>query len=270
MNIFEFRDYKIYLRERLPTTGIQRGSRAKLAELLDCQGGFVSQVLHGKVHFSMDQIAKIDRFLEHSPEETDIFLTLVSLSRANSDEVRGMYRAQLNRLLARRRRVDARIAETSDVGSVIKAEYYSSWVYSAVHVLIMVPNFQNLTKLAATLGLSHTRLQNILAALKRWGLVTEHAGKWSALPSRWHLSRESPAFVQHHTNWRLQAIRGLELQNVESLHYSGPMAITKAASKAIHTLLLEAITSMEPHIAAPGEEVGRVVCIDYFALGDDC
>lgn len=51
------------------------------------------------------------------------------------------------------------------------------------------------------------------------------------------------------------------------MHYSGPMAIAANSAPAIRALLLETIGKLEPLIAAPGEDVGRVLCLDYFKLG---
>lgn len=42
--VFEFNDYREFLKSALPVLGPERGSRNRLAEALNCQKGFISQV----------------------------------------------------------------------------------------------------------------------------------------------------------------------------------------------------------------------------------
>ena len=91
--------YKEYLKARLaqmPRKGW--GARGKLAKAIPCQVGYVSQVLNGEAHFSLEQCYAINNYLAHSEEEGHFFLLLTQLGRAESHPIREYFQKQIDEL----------------------------------------------------------------------------------------------------------------------------------------------------------------------------
>ena len=69
MAIWEFSSYREYLVERLGGEGLRTGARKELAEKISVHTTFVSQVLKGKAHFSLEQAEAINQAFDHTNEE---------------------------------------------------------------------------------------------------------------------------------------------------------------------------------------------------------
>ena len=83
--LFEFRDYKAYLRQALERRREhERGSQARLAESLRCQSAYLSMVLRGSADLSIEQADGVNVFLAHSAKESHFFLILVQRARAGT------------------------------------------------------------------------------------------------------------------------------------------------------------------------------------------
>lgn len=265
LSVFEARDYKSYLVERLPTSGDGRGLRSKLAKKLRCQTAHISQVLNGNGHFSLENAAMIDVFLEHGPQESEYFMLLVHLARSGNRVLSETYKRRMEKILDGRQHAAIQ-APPEIIDDVAMMQYYSSWHFAAIHILLMSAS-QTLESMAARLGLSVGIVKATVAALQRMGLVHEVDGSLSATPSRWHLSANSPLVARHHVNWRLKTIQNLEQRSAErNLHYSGPMIVAKSSAVKIRARLIKCIEELEPLIAVEGNEEAMVVCLDLFNL----
>jgi hypothetical protein len=265
-NVFDYPDYKDYLSARFATSGPSRGLRSKLAAKLGCQVAHISQVLNGPGHFTLEHAALIDEFLAHDAQESEAFLLLVHLARAGNRTLGAAYKRRFDALLEERRRARIKMAETTIDQEAELGLYYQSWHVAAVHVYLMRAA-SDLRSVAAALGLTPKSASAALATLVKLGLATEVKGRFAATPRRLHLPYDAPLVAQHHLNWRRRTVLALEAAGTaEDLHYSGPMAISAASAKAIRALLVATIEKMEPLIAAAGEDVTRVVCIDFFPL----
>ncbi len=147
--VYDFSDYRAYLQMALPVSGEERGSRNRFAEALNCQKGFISQVLGGSVHFSPEHAIKISRFLKHDPDEEEFFLLLVHLGRAGSHELVGFYKKKIGETLERRKQIKERIKAGSGLSESDQMLYYSTWHYTAIHMCLMVPQRQGMVGCAS-------------------------------------------------------------------------------------------------------------------------
>ncbi|MGE0171336.1 MAG: TIGR02147 family protein [Oligoflexales bacterium] len=270
MTVFEFDDYKKYLKERLPTSGENRGSRSKLAKLLKCQSAHISQVLKGSGHFSLEHCAIIDEFLNHTLQESEYFLLLVHLGRSGSKKLSRFYMRRIDELKVLNRRANIAPSAKPLENEAALALYYSSWQVAAVHVALM-KGPQRPSELAATLNLGVSFVKTALTNLTHCGMVEDRKdGYYHCVPQRLHLAPDSPFVTQHHLNWRTKLVQSLQQpEDKETLHYSGPMAISKRAASKIRALLVDSIERMEPIIASPGEDCCHAVCIDFFRFTVD-
>ncbi|MGZ6480071.1 MAG: hypothetical protein ACXWQE_12255 [Bdellovibrionales bacterium] len=148
-SLFEFNEYKPYLRLVLGSGKRRSGQRSKLAQFLTCQTAHVSQVLNGDSHFSVEQAYRINAFLGHSREESHFFFLLVNLDRAGSKDLQEYYQAQIDEILRRRSIIKNRVSSTHTIPQEHQTRYYSSWHYVAIHMALSIPELQSRDKLAA-------------------------------------------------------------------------------------------------------------------------
>lgn len=264
--LFDFYDYRAYLKFALPVSGPQRGTRAKLAEALGCQGAFVSLVLGGSTHFSLEHAEKVSRFLTHDEDERDYFLLLVHSARAGSKDLERYYQEKLEAIRSKRREIKERVVTTSSLSEADQLVYYSSWHYTAIHMCLMVPHLQERQAIANALHLPQGTVSSILSFLVRTGLAEEQGGRFVCGPIRIHLPANSPLVSKHHTNWRVKAIQSLDGTNKSDLHYSSVMCLSEEAIEKIRSLLLQAIEDTEPIIKDAKNEAVCALALDIFRV----
>jgi len=265
-SLYEHTDYKRYLLGRLPVKGAERGARQRLAQHLNCQPAYISQVLNGDAHFSLEHGALIDDFLEHTAKESRYFMLLVHLGRAGSARLRNHYLQQVEAIRADRQQVSERVQAESSISTERSYRYYSAWHYSAIHILLMIPRLREKRAIADFLKLPLAVVSEALEFLVEAGLANEQKGKYSPVVSRLHLGSQSDMIQKHHLNWRVRSMVAIDTKDPLGLHYSGPIAVSRENAEKLRTVLLQAIERMEPILAEPGEEEGYGVGIDFFRL----
>lgn len=244
-DIFAYADYRAFLVDFLAAQPAQgRGQRSKLATFLGCQTTYVSAVLGGRGHFSLEQGEAATRFFALAPAEREFFLTLVQLCRAATPQLRAHFKRSIQTQLDARSQLHQRVAAASPtLSDEDRSLYYSSWLYAAAHMLAMVPGYERAPRLAERLGVSDARLAEILAGLEAIGVIRRDAGRITVLVERLNLPGTSPLVVQHHTNWRVRAINAVERRDLAELHYSGVAAIARADIPKLREALIRAIVA---------------------------
>src|SRR6185312_16823085 len=102
LSIYEYSDYKAYLRSKVGDKAARRGLKSALAKALSCQPTYISQVLNGHAHFSSEQVMDLNEFLGHSQDEGHFFLLLVQKDRAGKQSLRKYFQAQIGAILDQR------------------------------------------------------------------------------------------------------------------------------------------------------------------------
>jgi uncharacterized protein (TIGR02147 family) len=267
--IFEYRDYKKYLNAVLSTEGATRGSRSRLAEALRCQTAFISHVLNGNSHFSLEHAVVISRFLDHTPEESRYFILLVSLGRAGSKELEEHFKAQIEEIQRKRTQIKERITTDRTLSAEAQMRYYSAWYYAAIHIATSIPALQTRDRIAAALSLAPGLVSECLEFLVEHGLVAPKKDRFVIGPVRMHLGGDSPMISKLHSNWRLQAMQSLERPTTTDLHYSTVLTLSHDDAKKVRETLLHAIDQTERIFRPSPEEVVYCVGMDWFRVSRD-
>ncbi len=258
MNTYQAHDYRDLIAHFLEVK-IGRGSKAKLAEFLNCQPGYISQVLgKGKIHFSSENIVKIAHFLGLDEGESDFLMDLLQKERAGSTEAREFFEKRLVRKRQEALKIEKQITaqNNQDLDEAAKAIYYSHWAYSAVHMVVSVPEYSRVEKLQPKLKLPLPFLRTVLTFLEEQGLVTRNSDRYSIGKTRIHLSKDSPLIKAHHQNYRHRAIQSLEQENGFDLHYSGALTLSKEDAQNVRHMLLDFLKKKEDIlIPSPNEEI---------------
>ena len=270
-SIFEYEDYKRYLRDSLMARGEgKRGERSRLAAFVGCHTAYVSQVLNGDAHFSLEQSELINRFLGHSKDQALFFLFLVQYARVGTVSLRKVFEEQIQTLKENQFILKDRLDFKRTLTREDQATFYSSWHYGAVHVLISVPGCHTERGISAYLGLRIERVAEILQFLMSVGLVTRNAqGLYGIGTTHIHLESDSPMISKHHTNWRLQAVQSLDRPSKKDLHYSSVITASQADGDRIREILVQAIEQVRAIVKESKDEDGFCYSLDFFGLREN-
>ena len=170
MDVFRFDDYKDCLRAFVAESE-KRGAQSSLAGAAGCQRAYISQVLNGPVHLTLDQGAGISVFWRCTEIEADYFLELINYARAGTEALRQVSRRRQRDLRRRNADLSKKFAKaTSDEGELTH-RYYSSWHYIAIHVLVSIPSVRTPEKIAARLAMPVPMVETALRDLQQMGVV---------------------------------------------------------------------------------------------------
>jgi len=271
MNIFEFKDYKKYLNSLIlgqPNRG--RGLRLKLAGAAQCQVAYVSHVLSGTNHFSLEQAEGVARFFDLSTEETEYFFLLVQYARAGTHRLRTHFQREIEKRAARFLTLKNRVKIQTSLTSEDQARYYSTWHYSAVHMALTIPRLRRLEALSNYLGFPPKRTKQILGFLVEKNLVESKSGEYFPKESLLHLDKRSPLIIQHHTQWRLKAIEALTethaSEKEESVHYSLCFSVSEADAAVLKNQFASFIQRCSEIIKPSQEEKLYSMALDLFEV----
>jgi len=263
--IFEYQNYKEYIIERIaesPSKG--RGIKLKIAEYLSCQTAFVSQVLNGQPNFSLEQGVKLNHFFEHTRDEAKFFILLLQLERAGSAELKAFMNQEIKEILDQRSDLKNRIDIKGSLKKVDQQVYYSNWIYSCIHMMVAIPEFQTPQAIAKHLNLPKEKVMEVIEFLEQTGLIQRVGARYENGVARVHLSKDSVQIQRHHTNWRMQAIRSIDINEPTDLHFSTIVTISKSDVSKIKEIFIKSIEEARKVIRDSKEETLQSICIDFF------
>lgn len=266
-SIFEYQEYKAYLRELIasrPKKG--RGIRSQLAEAIGCQIAYISQILNGSIDMNLEQAGKANRFFGHSKEESHFFLLLVQLARAGDRETKLYFREQMEAEVNRRLVIKNRLGLAQGLSPLDQTTYYSAWYYAAVHILVTIPKFRTKAEIQEKLGLPPEKIAEILEFLVRTGLLEQKDGNYIGGANQIHLGNDSNLVMRHHANWRLRAMRSLELEKKNDLHYSAVVSLSVTDMVKLKSRLVKDIEEVIQVVKQSPEEELAVFCVDFFGI----
>lgn len=266
-NVFDFNDYKAFLESVEQSRKVfQKGFRSKLAEFISCQSGYISHVMNGNAHFSLEQTMRIAKFLNLNAREQKYLLSLVELARAGSTELKLHFENEVRALKEEYLNVKERVGESRILSEANQSTYYSSWHYLAVHVLSSLPEYNDAKSISEALKIPEDVTARILLFLIEAGILEQKKGKLISGLTQVHLNRESPLIRQHHTNWRIAAVQSLMNDNRTDLHYSTVSSLSKTDAEKLRAQMVQLIESYVETVKPSKEEVVYGFNIDFYNL----
>ncbi len=218
-DLFKYDDYKKYLADLSEFKG--RGFRKAIAEAAQCQTAYISHVLGGNAHFSLEQAEAISRLVSHTELETLFFLTLIDYTRSGTPSLRKFLSGQLGRLRDRHQRLKDRFGIKSTVSQENQGTFFSHWSYTAVYFGLMLTNCKTANALSHRLGIGEENVKEILDFLCSVNLAVKNEDQYENGPAELHLGKENPAITRHHLNWRVRCLPSLDQYRKNSnMHYS--------------------------------------------------
>ena len=270
INIFDFKSYKTFLQSALhQRSRTERGIRSRLAEFIRCHTAYVSQVLNGEAHFSLEQAELVAKFLTLNKSETNCLLILVQYERAGTQTLKEYFLAQLKDLANKQHVLKERLEFNRTLSREDQATFYSAWYYGAIHVLVSLPGRHTEKGIAEYLQIPLAKVIEVLEFLTRLGLVIKTQDGFQVGTSHIHLEHDSPMISKHHTNWRMRAIQSLDLVTKKDLHYSSVITCSKEDAEKIKTTMVKTIEAIRAIVRPSQDEVCFAYCLDLFQLGGD-
>ena len=263
LNIFEYQGYKAYLTDRLE---MERGLRSKLAKHLRCQSGFISQVLNGDRHFSLEHMIEIAHFLELSEDETDFLILLTHFERASSSHLKSYYHGRIHQVRSNRQRIPMR--EGKRLSEVELASFYAVWYHFAIYVYLEASQGASRASIIEALALEENTVRQSLNFLQSLGLAEEKKEQFFHKEGNVSVGRDSPFIDLVHKNFRLEVIRSLDQRKVEDAHYSQYFSATKETASWLQERVAEFKKEIDQELEA--RKKGKVVKMELYSLTIDC
>lgn len=266
--IYDYDDYRKYLLdwiESRPKNG--RGIRAELARALSSPVSHISQVLSGISDLTFEQAEEVSQYMGHNSEESDFFSQLLHLARAGTQNLKVRIAEKIKKAREKRFNLKNRLGVRETISSEYKAQFYSSWIYVAVHIALTIDSLNTKAALANYFGISQARCSEVLEYMKKMSLVENDGEKYNVTSKRIHLGSDSPMLLKHHINWRLQAIQSIEKQNTQTdLHYSSVVSLSSSDVQKVKSILVKTIDETKQIIHASKEEELHSFCLDFFKV----
>jgi uncharacterized protein (TIGR02147 family) len=266
VTVFEFTQYKDYLVERLGGIGKRKGLRLAIARALQCQPTFVSQVLNGHAHFSLEQAEKISRFFGHSEDEQEYFFLLIQKERSGTAELKRYHAQKIAQLLGKRQILTHRLGKDAVLSRDEQSIYYSSWHYAAIHIAVTIPALRSREALADFFRVPQGKVGEILDYLTSTRLIVRAADGYNIGLAKIRLGNDSHNILRHHSNWRTQVLDALDREGPADLHYSAVISLSKADATRIKDAILDQLKKNLKITDASAEEELFCYCVDFFNL----
>ncbi len=265
--IFEYDDYKAFTIGRIDSSSkAGRGMRAKIADALGCQVAYVSHVLAGDRHFSLEQGEALGRFFELRSEEMEFLLDLIECNRAGTAALRKILFQRLERNRLKHLQLKRRVGFEVDVSEEDQATYYSSWHYQAIRMMLTIPEYRTQKLIAQKLRIPLDRVNEVLSFFLSRGFATEENGVYTSTSKKVHLGSDSPHISKLHSNWRTHTLQALNHIRPEDFHYSAAVTLAKEDFQKVREILVKAVLDSHNIIAPSKEERFCVMSIDFYGV----
>lgn len=266
MSLFNLMDYKTFILEQIEKNSAERGYQKRLASAAKCHASYLSHVLHSDHHLHPDQAMGLCLFWSLSSEETDWFLELVNLARTQSAPLRRRIEQRLKSLKEKQENLSEKFQKPRITRTAEESLYYSSWHWSALHIITSIPTYRKIEIIADRLQLPKELVSHCLVKLEQMGLVKKAGSEWKIVPGGLFIPKEAFLSHNHHANWRHRALLDAQNASHDGIHYTYVASHSSNDSEGIKSVLLEAIERTGKIVRASPEEEISCVCLDWFRL----
>ncbi|MES2769924.1 MAG: TIGR02147 family protein [Bdellovibrionota bacterium] len=264
--VFKYTDYRLYIIEKLNELGAKSGSKSALAAAIECQPGFISHVISGKAHLSLEQAQRANAFFRHSEEASNYFILIVSYSRAGTNELRNYFLKQIEKILQKEVSVEKSVSAKVNSATEFSSEYYSNIYYQIVHMMLTIKPM-SIQSLADALKQDTELISSICKKLQDFGLVESVRDQFYVKNDIViHLPKDSPFITTHHTNFKILAIESIRKREKSDLHYSSLVTLSREDVRIIKNLILEMNKQSVDKISKSKPECMYGYSFDFFKI----
>lgn len=267
MNIYDFNNYVKYMEKKLfemPKRG--HGQLSVWAKVAGVHTTFMSQVLKEKKTLTLEQALLLCEYWGLNDGETEYFFTLVLKEKSGSYKLKDFFKNKISKSKNESKEIKNKVVKAKTLNEIEKSVFYSHWLYSAVRLLTSISEFQTPQKISEKLNIPLAKTIKILQFLVEIGLCSSSEGIYSMTTQSTHVDRNSLYVLRHHENWRLQALKNLDLENQENLFFTAPLTISNEDFDTVKNKILELIKEISEKVNLSKSE--ELVClnIDLFKI----
>jgi uncharacterized protein (TIGR02147 family) len=262
--IFEYDDYKAFLRSLIKANSLHRGYKAFLAKSAKCERSYFSQVINSKPQLTPDHAFNLSQALEMTDLEREYWLLLVEYGRSADLQYKRFLKQKIKKLQTQSEDLRNNSSTPPELTKKSEILYFSKWYMVAVHLLCDVIKSDQINKIAMKLNLPHNIILDSLNELVELNLLVKKNENWKPTKDMIYVHKSSPLCDVHHINWRQQAIYDVQRKKEESIHMTAVHSISLADFQKVKQILLSSVQSSSVLAQNSKEEVLACLNIDYF------
>ncbi len=245
MDIFDSSDCATFMSYALKgeRDRVKRGELSKLAEHMACHVSYLSQVLKGERHCSLEQGLRFCQWKNLSEIQTQFFMAQLSYERAGTQSLKLYYKNAKDEIKRKATRIKEQVETKMLDGDSI---FFSSLRLQLIHAMTQLEKVNTLQEFSNFSGWDEGQISESLQTLKSLGLVKEaKPGSWQATHNFLHIDRSQTGYSQFHQNWRNYSLTQFLLNssretgsdfNMSSLVITDP-EVASFISRALTTLI---------------------------------
>lgn len=267
LDIYALGDYREVIKEAMKLKSRKgRGQRAALSTFLRCQPTYISHVLSGRAEFSLEQVEAACRYFGFTITQQHYLILLVNWQRAGTKELKQYFRSLLDRSLQESREIKNVVGNKSHLSDKQRAEYYRTWRHAAIHMLLTIPDYNNVAKIAQQLRISESKVQETIEILHSSGLIQIVDNEIKVLHETLHLDRTDPEIQTFHTQHRLKALEALSEVKETDLHFSTFFSCAAEDLPKLKDALLKTIESLAAILKKSSPDTIGGLNIDFYEI----
>lgn len=266
MKIFEFSDYREYLRQRVRNQ--DKITFAWVAAQARMQRPAFSKVMNGAVDLSSDQVFLIAEALSLSPDEAAYFELLVERERSGLSARKDAISEKIRKIQNRQVKTPTEIAtsDTTFQSDADRVAYFTNPWAPLAHIFLTIPAYQaEPQKILRHLDISKGELTAILELLRRMGVVKKtNKGAWVTSEASVHSQDFALPTVQQ------LLFRAVQLQRLSVIPLSERYGLSVAFSSDEQTheearqILVKAVTKIHGLVSASPSKAVYHLNVDLF------
>jgi len=266
-DVFAYTDYRQLIKDYFKSWPNQgHGLSSKLARALGVNTTLVSQILSGKKTMTEEQAIKTTEFIGLNQRESYYFLLLVQVDRANTPKLQDVLNIQISRCRDEAKNMRGRVSPDAELNLDQQADYYSNWVFAAVHTIVSIESFRDIETISAKLKLSQQFISSIVDLLLSYGLLTQKNGKLSVGKKSTYLAPTSPFIQKHHENWRHVSFSQMTQKRHDDFYFTAPMSISEKDFQEFRKRLTLLIGDLYKVVGETKPEQLACINLDFFKI----
>lgn len=265
-SIYTYSNYEDYFSDVIEAHSEDRGYKTRLAQAVNVHPSYITRISKGVVYMTPDQAASVARFWGFDADESEYLLWLVLKSRTGDENMKQLADQKMNRIKLDRNEIGHQLSDR-DKPNMDQALYYTSWMYSAVHMLLSLPQKLSVKQLSQRLSVSEADVQQVVDNLVQMNFAEKKEGYYKSLQTNIHLSNANWISRISHQNWRVcTAERAGRAQSAQDFKYTAVHSISKKDFEKLQRMIKEFVLETDRMVRPSPEETVCVMCVDLFEL----
>lgn len=244
-DIFLYKNCPTIIKEYLNSlpSGEKRGGHQSIANALGIFPSYLSLILKGERNLNLDQGILLADYLKLKKAQRRYLLRVVELDRAQTSLLKTEIETELAEISSKAQQISAKVEKDRLTLSFEEAAiFFSSWKYSAVHLMAATHPNLTLALVSKKLKIEINEVKEISDFLLASGLWKKNNQHVEIGTTYIHLNQQSHFLKNLHANWRIKAMDQHPSMNKDvELAYSGCLVLSEKDVLKIRSVLLKTI-----------------------------